>query len=58
MGGKNSKSEWWNDEVRVAVTKNEIAWKALAASNKNTKERCTDDYKEKSKSKKKVNEQF
>ena len=34
IGGKNPKSEWWNDEIKAAVRRNEAAWKeVLAATN-------------------------
>ena len=27
VGGKNTKSVWWNDEVKAVVRRNEAAWK-------------------------------
>ena len=36
--GKNSKSLWWNDEIKAAVRRKEAAWKeVLAASNEEIK---------------------
>ena len=41
VGGKNSKSVLWNDEMKAAVRRKEAAWKGLlAARNKEKKERC------------------
>ena len=32
VGGKNSKNVWWNNVVKTAVKRNEVAWKgALGA---------------------------
>ena len=46
-GGKNPKSLWWNDEKKVAVRRNEAAWKkVLAASHEEAKERCIKAYRE------------
>ena len=40
-GGKNSKSVWWNDEVKTVVRRNEAAWREmLSASDEEAKERC------------------
>ena len=47
VGGKNPKNVWWNDEVKAAVNRKEVAWKeVLIASNEDTKERCMVDYRE------------
>ena len=47
VGGKDPKSVWWNDEVKVAVRRKEAAWKVvLAASNEEAKERCMEAYRE------------
>ena len=41
VGGKNPKSVWRNDEIKVAVKRKEAAWKGvLATSDEETKERC------------------
>ena len=38
---------WWNDEIKVAVSRKEAARKGvLAASNEETKERCMEAYRE------------
>ena len=67
VGGKNSKSVWWNNETEVAVRKKEAAWKeVLAANNEEVNERYMEAYREEKKkvktciyqSKKKVNKQF
>ena len=43
VGGKTSKSVWWNDEIKAAVRRNEAAWNGvLAASDEETKERCVE----------------
>ena len=44
--GRNQKSMWWNDDIKVAVRRNENAWKVLAASNEEAKERCMETYRE------------
>ena len=47
VGGKNPKSVWWNDEIKAAVRRKEVAWKeVLAASDKETKEGCMEEYRE------------
>ena len=67
VGGKNPNSVWWNEEIKAAVRRKEGAWKGLlAASDKETKERCMEAYRKERKkvkrciiqSKKKVNEHF
>ena len=41
MGEKNPNSVWWNDELKTAVRRNEVAWKeVLAASDEEAKETC------------------
>ena len=55
---------WRNDEIKAAVRRKEAAWKGVfAASDEETKERCMEAYREKTKvkrciiqSKRKVNE--
>ena len=44
VGGKNLKSVWWNDEAKSAVRRKEGAWKVLAASDEDAKERCMEAY--------------
>ena len=45
VGGKNLKSVWWNNEIKVAVRKKEAAWKGvLAVSDEEAKERCMEAY--------------
>ena len=47
VGGKNPKCVWWNDEIKAAVRRKEAAWKlVLGASDEETKERCTEAYRE------------
>ena len=47
VGGKNPKSVWLNDEIKVAVRRKEAAWKeALTDSYKEAKERCMEAYRE------------
>ena len=64
VGGKNPKSVWRSNEIKVAVRRKEAAWKGvLAASVEETKERCMEEEKRKVKRciiqrKKKVSEQF
>ena len=67
VGGKKPKSVWWNDKIKAAVKRKEIAWKGvLAARNDEAKERSMEAYREEKRkvkwciiqSKKKVNEQF
>ena len=43
MGGKNPKSVWSNDEVKVR--RKETSWKVLAASDEEAKERCVEVYR-------------
>ena len=31
VGGKNSKSVWWNDEIKAAVRGKETVWKEVLA---------------------------
>ena len=46
VGEKNSKSVWWNDEIKAAARRKEAAWKgALAARDEETKERCMEAYR-------------
>ena len=41
MGGKNSKSVWWNDDVKATVWRKETAWNEIfSASDEKAKERC------------------
>ena len=41
VGGKNSKSVLWEDEINVVVKRKKAAWKGvLAASDEEAKERC------------------
>ena len=48
VGGKNPKSVWWKDKIKVAVKRKETAWKrVLAASDEETKEGCMEGYREK-----------
>ena len=48
VGGKNSKSMRWNDEIKAAVRRKETAWKeVLAASEEEEKESCMEVYREK-----------
>ena len=48
VGGKNPKSEWWNDEIKAAVRRKEASWKeVLAAKDEEAKERCMEAYREK-----------
>ena len=67
VGGKNSKSVWWNDEVKSAVRRKKADWKeVLAGSDEEAKERCMEAYREKKRkvkkciypTKRKVNELF
>ena len=44
--GKNPNSVWWNDEIKAAIRRNEAAWKVLAASDEEAKERYTEAYRE------------
>ena len=37
VGGKNA---GWNDKIKAAVRRKKAAWKVLAASDKEAKERC------------------
>ena len=47
VGGKIPKSVWWNDDIKVAVRRKEVAWKGvLAASDEETKERHMEVYRE------------
>ena len=63
VGGKNPKSECWNEEIKAAVRRKEVL---VAASDEETKERGMEAYKEEKRKvkrcinqrKKKVNEQF
>ena len=62
VGGKNSKSMWWNNEVKAVGRRKEV----LAACNEKAKERCMEAYREEKRkvkgciyqSKKKLNELF
>ena len=39
--GKNPRSIWWQDEVKVAVRRKEAAWKEMSAANdEKGKEKC------------------
>ena len=44
--GKNPNSVFWNDEIKAAVRRKETAWKVLAASDEEAKERCMEVYTE------------
>ena len=47
VGEKNPKSVGWNEEIKAAVRRKEAAWKeVLSASDKETKERCMETYRE------------
>ena len=38
---KNSKSKWWNDEIKAPMESKQVAWKdILGAKEKIVKERC------------------
>ena len=37
---------WWKDEIKAAVRRKEAAWKVLAASDEEAKERCIEVYRE------------
>ena len=40
-GGKNPKSVWWNDEVKDAARRKDVAWKeVLTSSDEEANERC------------------
>ena len=61
------KRVWWNDEIKVPVSRKEASWKGvLTSSDEETIERCMEAYREEKRkikrciiqSKKKVNEQF
>ena len=44
---KNPKSAWWNDEIKAAVRRKEVAWKeVLGASDEEAKDRCMEAYRE------------
>ena len=44
--GKNSKSVWWNDEVKAAVERKETAWKeVMRAGDEAAKERYMKTFK-------------
>ena len=63
-GGRNLKSVGLSDEVRAAIRRKEAAWKVLASSDEETKERYMKLYREEKRlkgtyqNKKKVNEKF
>ena len=41
VGGKNSKRVWWNNVIKIAGRRKEVALKwVLAASDEEAKERC------------------
>ena len=47
MGENNPKYVWWNNEIKAAFRRKEVAWKqVLAASDEKAKERCMEAYRE------------
>ena len=48
-GGKNLKSVWWDDKVKYAVRRKEYAWKKLAVSDVEAKERYMEAHREEKK---------
>ena len=47
MEEKNPNSVWWNDGVKPAVRRKEVAWnERLGASDEKAKERCMETYRE------------
>ena len=45
--GERTQSVWWNDEIKAGVMRKEAAWKVLAASSEEAKEKCMEAHKEK-----------
>ena len=67
VGGKEPKSVWWSNEVKVMIKRKEAAWKeVLGVRDEEAKERCLKAYREENRKfkrciyqcKKEVNEQF
>ena len=45
VGGGNTKSVWWNDQVKAAVKRKEDAWnEVLGARDEDARERCLEAY--------------
>ena len=45
--GKNSRSVWWNDDIKAAVMRKEVVLKEVfGASDKEAKKRCIEVYRE------------
>ena len=48
VGGKTPSSVWWSDEIKAVVRRKKGTWKGVfVASNKESKERCMEAYREK-----------